>query len=176
MNAAPIIACTERHLPVIGDILNDAILHSAALYDYAPRTPGQIADWFQRRIAGNFPVIGIESAHGELAGFATYGPFRAFPGYKYTVEHSVYVAESHRGQGIGARLMRALIADAEARQFHVIVGVIDSANEASVRFHRAHGFAPCGTIREVGYKFGRWLDIEFYQLILRTPDAPVEGH
>lgn len=174
-NDPPIIACTERHLPDIRAILNDAILNSTAIYDYAPRTPAQIADWFERRRAGNFPVLGVEAADGSLAGFATYGPFRIFPAYKYTVEHSLYVAEAQRGQGIGHALMRALIAAAEAQQFHVMIGVIDSANAGSIRFHRAFGFTPCGTIRQAAYKFGRWLDVEFHQLILRTPAVPTEG-
>jgi phosphinothricin acetyltransferase len=174
MSDRPIIPCTERHLPAIGEILNDVILTSTSLYEYAPRTPAQMADWYQRRIAGNFPVLGIESAEGALAGFATYGPFRTFPGYKYTIEHSLYVEKSHRGQGIGKALLRALIADAEARQFHVMVGVIDAVNEESIRFHRAFGFTLCGAIRQAGYKFGRWLDVEFHQLILRTPAIPTE--
>jgi phosphinothricin acetyltransferase len=175
MSGHAIIPCTERHLPAIGEILNEVILTSTSLYEYAPRSPTQIADWFAKRRDGNWPVLGIESVDGTLAGFATYGPFRAFPGYKYTVEHSVYVAKSHRGQGIGATLMRALIAAAEAQQLHVMVGVIDSANEESIRFHRGFGFTPCGTIRHAGRKFGRWLDVEFHQLILRTPEVPTEA-
>jgi L-amino acid N-acyltransferase len=174
-NAPPVIACTERHLPAIREILNDAILHSTAIYDYAPRTPAMIARWFEHKQEGNFPVLGVEADDGSLAGFATYGPFRAFPAYKYTVEHSVYVANSQRGQGIGTALLRALIDAAQTQQLHVMIGVIDSANEDSVRFHRAFGFTPCGTIRQVAFKFGRWLDVEFHQLILRTPDAPLEG-
>jgi L-amino acid N-acyltransferase YncA len=111
-------------------------------------------------------VLGIETADGALAGFATYGPFRPHFGFRHTVEHSVYVTQSHRGQGIGHALMQALIDHARAQKLHVMIGAIDAANAASIRFHRAFGFTPCGTIREAGQKFGRWLDAEFYQLIL----------
>jgi phosphinothricin acetyltransferase len=174
-DAAPqIIDCAERHLPAIRAILNDAILHTTALYDYAPRTPRMIEEWFARRQQEHRPVIGIEAADGTLAGFASYGTFRAFPGYKYTVEHSVYVDTARRGQGIGQTLMRELITRAEAQQLHTLIGAIDAENAASIRFHVALGFTHCGTLREAGYKFGRWLDVVFYQLILRTPDVPTE--
>jgi phosphinothricin acetyltransferase len=165
--APPIIACGERHLPAIREILNDAILHTTALWDEEPRTMEGIAQWFELRQRGGFPVIGIPSGDDTLAGFATYGPFRTQCGYRFTVEHSVYVEKSHRGQGIGKALMRALIDTARARGVHMLVGAIDAANEGSVRFHRGLGFVHCGTIREAGYKFGRWLDLEFHQLILR---------
>ncbi len=174
--AAPrLVDCAERHLPAIRDILNDAILHTTALYDYAPRTPRMVEEWFARRQQDRWPVIGLESADGTLLGFASYGPFRTFPGYKYTVEHSVYIESSRRGQGLGQILMHELIARATAQQLHTLIGAIDGANEGSIRFHVALGFTHCGTIREAGYKFGRWLDVVFYQLILRTPDAPVES-
>ncbi|HEX4138998.1 MAG TPA: GNAT family N-acetyltransferase [Candidatus Methylacidiphilales bacterium] len=162
-----VVPCTERHLPAIRDILNDAILHTTALYEDEPRTPEQVAAWFAHKQKENLPLLGIESAAGTLAGFATYGPFRPHYGYRFAVEHSVYVAEAHRGQGIGHALLRALIDTARARQLHVMIGVIDAANAASIRFHRAHGFEPCGTLRQAGYKFNRWLDVEFLQLILR---------
>ncbi len=134
-----------------------------------------VAEWFARKRAGNYPVLGIEDAGGALLGFATYGPFRAFPGYKYTVEHSVYVERGRRGEGIGRRLMVALIDAARAQQLHSLIGAIDASNASSIAFHRSLGFTPCGSIREAGFKFGRWLDLEFYQLILATPDQPVDG-
>jgi phosphinothricin acetyltransferase len=153
---APVIACTERHLPAIRDILNEAILNTTALWDEEPRALEGIAQWFEHRKSGGFPVLGIEAADGTLAGYATYGTFRTQCGYRFTVA-----------------LMHALIDTARAGEIHTLVGVIDAANEGSIRFHRAFGFVPCGTIREAGRKFGRWLDLEFYQLILR-PSA--ESH
>ncbi len=156
---APVIECNERHLPAIRDILNDAILNSTAIYDYGPRTPGMIQQWFEHKRDENFPVLGIETTGGALAGFATYGPFRPFSAFKYTVEHSVYVERSLRGQGFGKVLMRALIDTAQAQHLHVLIGAIDASNEASIRFHRSFGFTSCGAIRQAAYKFGRWLDL-----------------
>src|SRR5690606_779024 len=107
------VACTvERHADQILAIFNEAIATSTALYDYHPRTPEHMRAWFQAKVDGGFPLIGLESAEGQLFGFASYGTFRAWPAYKYTVEHSVYVHRDHRGQGLGERLMRLLIEEA----------------------------------------------------------------
>lgn len=170
------VSCTyERHAEAILNIFNDAILHSTALYDYRPRTPESMIGWFQAKEAGSFPVIGVESETGELMGFATYGTFRAFPAYKYTVEHSVYVEKTHRGKGLGLELMSQLIESARGQELHVMVGGIDAANTTSIALHRKLGFEHAGTIRQAGFKFGRWLDLVFYQLVLATPAAPVDG-
>ncbi len=171
-----LVACQpERHSDAILAIFNDAILHSTALYDYKPRTPAMMADWFSVKTKGNFPVLGLEAPGGALAGFASYGAFRPHPAYKYTVEHSVYVDKRFRGQGLGRRLLEEIIATAEKEQYHTMIGVIDSANEISINLHKALGFTPCGSIRQVGFKFGRWLDIVFYQLVLPTPSNPKDG-
>lgn len=171
-----IVSCThERHAAAILDILNDAIVNSTALYDYLPRPPESMAGWFKAREAGRFPVIGAEDETGKLLGFATYGTFRHWPAYKYTVEHSVYVHGNHRGEGIGSALMQRLISLAEHQDYHVMVGGIDQSNGASVGLHEKLGFEHAGTIRHAGFKFGRWLDLAFYQLVLATPERPVDG-
>ena len=175
MKISPVIPCTARHLPAILDIWNEAIANTTVLYDYQPRTSAMVEEWFEKRKAGKFPVLGVEAEDGALVGFATYGPFRAFPAYKYTVEHSVYVDKSRRSHGVGKLLMYALINAAEQQDLHVMIGAIDTENTGSIRFHRAFGFEPCGTIRQVAYKFGRWLDADFYQLILHTPKNPADG-
>ena len=170
------VSCTyERHAAAILEIFNEAILHSTALYDYRPRTAENMVSWFQAREAGGFPVIGVESETGKLMGFASYGTFRAFPAYKYSVEHSVYVQKNHRGKGIGLALLERLIAAARAQDLHVMVGGIDAENAASIALHCKLGFSHAGTIRQAGFKFGRWLDLAYYQLILATPVAPVDG-
>jgi len=170
------VSCTyDRHAPAILEIFNDAILHSTALYDYRPRTSESMVGWFKAREAGGFPVIGIENDAGELMGFASYGTFRAFPAYKYSVEHSVYVDKNHRGKGCGRRLLQKLIEAARAQDMHVMVGGIDAENATSISLHRKLGFEHAGTIRQAGFKFGRWLDLAFYQLILATPGEPVDG-
>ncbi len=171
-----LVACREPlHGDAILGILNTAISGSTAVYDYAPRTRDSLREWFAHKQAHGFPVIGAVDARDALLGFATYGQFRGFPAYKYTVEHSVYVHADHRGRGIGTALMQALIASAVEQEYHTLIGVIDAANAASIAFHLRLGFAPCGQIREAGFKFGRWLDVALYQLLLATPAAPVDG-
>lgn len=170
------IDCTEaRHATAILDILNEAIVNSTAVYDYAPRPAASMAAWFAAKRAGAFPVLGVEADDGRLLGFATYGTFRGWAAYKYSVEHSVYVHAAHRGQGLGERLLAALIERARAQQLHVLVGGLDADNAASIALHRKLGFTHAGTIAQAGYKFGRWLDLAFYQLTLATPAAPVDG-
>jgi len=171
-----IVTCTEEaHAAAILAILNEAIANSTALYDYKPRTPESMVAWFATKRSNGFPVIGAEDGQGKLLGFASYGAFRAFPAYKYTVEHSVYVEAGHRGAGLGRTLMEAIIAEAIARDVHVMVGAIDAANADSIGLHERLGFEHAGTVRQAGFKFGRWLDVAFYQRILSTPLNPVDG-
>lgn len=170
------VECTlEQHGEAILEILNDAIVNSTALYDYSPRTPENMITWFAAKSAGNFPVIGIEDAQGALLGFASYGPFRTFPAYKYTVEHSVYVHPDHRGKGLGRVLLERIIQAAENQGKHAIIGAIDADNTASLKLHESLGFARVGTLPQVGFKFGRWLDLAFMQLTLTTPADPADG-
>jgi phosphinothricin acetyltransferase len=170
-----VIQCSAAiHAPAVLEILNEAIRNSTALYEYKARTAADMASWFAEKAAGGFPVIGMQEA-GVLLGFATYGTFRARAAYKYTVEHSVYVHEDHRARGVGKALLQELIARAREQQYHVLVGGIDVANAVSVRLHQRLGFTHAGTIRQSAFKFGRWLDLGFYQLVLDTPTQPVDG-
>ncbi|WP_038205336.1 GNAT family N-acetyltransferase [Xenophilus azovorans] len=172
-----LIDCTEaEHAPAILEILNEAIANSTALYDYAPRPPQAMAAWFAAKRAGGFPVVGAVDAAGRLAGFASWGTFRAFPAYKYTVEHSIYVHHAHRGRGLGRVLLLELIRRAQAAGVHVMVGCIDASNAASIGLHQRLGFVHAGTFPQVGFKFGRWLDAAFYQLTFEgSPAQPVDG-
>ena len=170
-----IVACDRAHAPAILEIFNEAILHSTALYEYTPRTLAVMEAWFDDKDKGGYPVIGAVDEGGTLMGFATYGPFRMRPAYKYTVEHSVYVERGHRGKGVGARLLTAIIARARAQQYHTLVGGIDAENAASIALHQRFGFEYCGTVRQAGFKFNRWLDLLFYQLLLETPTHPSDG-
>ena len=165
----------QHHRDAIGDILNEAIAHSTALWDYAPRSGADMAGWFAAHRRRREPVVGAVDGEGRLLGFATYGPFRDRPANKYAVEHSIYVHRDHRGRGIGAQLLVALVAAAQARHFRLMVGAIEAGNEASIRLHEAHGFTHAGTIKDAGFKFGRWMDLAFYQRILPGPAQPVDG-
>jgi phosphinothricin acetyltransferase len=168
-----LMRCDEAFSEQILAIFNEAIANSTALYDYKPRKLQTMATWFENKRKGNFPVIGAVGETGELLGFGSYGTFRAWPAYKYSVEHSVYVAAPHRGKGLGKMLLEAVIKAAREQEYHVLIGAIDSQNTASIRLHRGCGFQHAGTLRQVGFKFGRWLDLEFYQRMLETPKQPV---
>lgn len=160
------------HARAILDILNDAILTSTALYDYVPRPLESMEGWFKLKVERGFPVIGAVSDDGELMGFASYGAFRAFPAYKYTVEHAIYVHRDHRRKGLARLLVQRLLEIAREQEYHVVVGGIDMENSASIALHESLGFEHAGTIRHAGFKFGRWLDLGFWQLVLDTPRTP----
>lgn len=132
--------------------------------------------WFAAKRQNGFPVIGLENLQGELLGFASWGTFRAWPAYKYSVEHSIYLHRDHRGRGLGRALLQALVDRAAADgNVHVLVGAIDAANTASIRLHERLGFTHAGTVRQAAFKFGRWLDLALYQRILETPREPRDG-
>jgi phosphinothricin acetyltransferase len=134
-----------------------------------------MVEWFREKTAGRYPIVGAVSDSGALLGFATYGVWRVRPAYKYTVEHSIYVHKDHRGQGVGDALLGQIIEAARAQDYHVLVGGIDAENSASIALHVKHGFVHAGTVTQAGFKFGRWLDVAFYQLTLPTPARPVDG-
>ncbi|MFJ4294145.1 GNAT family N-acetyltransferase [Cupriavidus sp. NPDC089707] len=176
MSEHTIVHCSfERHADSILEIFNEAILNSTALYDYKPRTSQSMVQWFEAKRTGGFPVIGVEDSNGALMAFGSYGTFRGWPAYKYTVEHSVYVHKDHRGQGLGRTVMQALIAAARQNDIHAMIGGIDAANASSIALHERLGFKHAGTLPQVGFKFGRWLDLAFYELLLDTPAQPVDG-
>jgi phosphinothricin acetyltransferase len=170
-----IIRCDNAYSEQILAIFNEAILNSTALYDYKARTPEMMTAWFEAKRKGNYPVIGVISNEGALMGFGSYGIFRVWPAYKYTVEHSIYVEASCRGRGIGKVLLQEIITSARAQNYHALIGGIDSQNAASIALHKRFGFRHAGTLHQVGFKFGRWLDLAFYQLILETPLTPAAG-
>jgi L-amino acid N-acyltransferase len=147
------------------DIINHNILHSTALYDYNIRTYEQQQTLLEEKINKNFPVI-VAELGGQVAGFGMYGEFRFREAYKFTVEHSVYVNETFHSKGIGKILLQELIDLAKKQKLHTMIAVIDSENQSSVTFHEKFGFKTVGIIKESGYKFDRWLDSVFMQLIL----------
>lgn len=169
-----IISCTPEYAPQILDIFNDAILNTTALYDYKPWTLETMKTWFETKAQHNFPVIGIVDDENRLMGFGSYGTFRVRPAYKYTIENSLYVDKDHRGKGLGKMLLQEIIRHATAQNYHCIIGVIDAANEVSIELHKKFGFEEVGTFKQVGFKFGKWLDAVFMQFMLPTPEKPAE--
>lgn len=150
----------------IADIYNDAVANTTAIWNETIVDSTNRLDWMRERQQSGFPVIVAVDDSGTVIGYATYGPWRPHDGYRHTVEHSVYVRADTRGGGIGRALMKELIARAHADKLHVMIAGIDASNESSIRFHESLGFTTTGTLREVGTKFGRWLDLTFMQLTL----------
>lgn len=148
------------------EIINYNILNSTALYDYNTRTLEQQQALLNDKIKKGFPVIVAEN-DGDLVGFGMYAEFRFREANQFTVEHSVYVDHLANGKGIGKLLLAELIRLAREQGMHTMIGVIDTENKGSVVFHEKFGFKTSGVIREVAYKFDRWLDTVFMQLMLK---------
>lgn len=156
---------TREDLPVILEIMNDAILNTTAIYDEEPRTLAYTENWLDQQRQNGMPVFSCLH-NNHPVGYGTYAQFRPKYGYRFTVEHSVYVDEFHRGEGIGQLLLTALIQRASQDGLHRMVAGIDADNSGSIRFHEKNGFEHVGHLKEVGFKFGRFLDLVFLQLNL----------
>ncbi|ATP42008.1 N-acetyltransferase [Solibacillus sp. R5-41] len=161
-------AAIPDDISTILEIFNDNILNSTAIYMYEEQTLAQRMAWYEQKMQNDEPLFVYEE-NGEVAGYAAYGPFRAYPAYQYTVEHSVYVHKNHYKKGIAMKLMHTLIEHARTHEVKTMVACIDRENEASIYIHEKLNFTYSGTIRNAGYKFGRWLDLVFYQLDLEGP-------
>lgn len=153
---------TAADLPGILAIYNEVVATSTAIYSSEPVTLANRLEWWRTRVAQDYPVLLAADASG-VTGFASFGDFRAWPGYRFTVEHSVHVRANCRGQGVGTQLVQALLPRAAACNKHIMIAGVDAANSASIRFHERLGFTQVGHLREVGYKFDRWLDLVFLQ-------------
>jgi L-amino acid N-acyltransferase YncA len=161
-----VLPVERKHLQAILDIYNDAVLNTTASYDYEPRTIEQRVAWFEDHQKNNYPMFVAVDAQGKVVGWSALNPFHSRIGYQYTTENSVYIAASERGKGIGKLLMQPLIDGARERGLHAIIAAIDAANEASVRLHARFGFEKVAHLKQVGFKFGRWLDVVYMELIL----------
>ncbi|RCW20226.1 phosphinothricin acetyltransferase [Ciceribacter lividus] len=156
---------TEADLAAIRDIYNDAVEHTTAIWNDQLIDVENRRAWLELRRARGFPVL-VAEVDGKVAGYASYGDWRAFDGYRHTVEHSVYVHKDARGGGIGKALMKALIERAREGRVHVMIAAIEAGNTASIRLHESLGFRLVGIHEEVGTKFGRWLDLAMMELKL----------
>lgn len=167
-----ILDATEADLPGILDIYNDAVRTSTAIWNDTLVDLDDRRAWWQGRVAQRYPVLVTRDDDGTVLAYASFGDWRAFEGYRLTVEHSIYVREDQRGRGIASQLLPVLVDRAREIGKHVMVAGIESGNAASIRLHTRHGFRITGEMPQVGVKFGRWLDLTFMQLTLDTRSAP----
>jgi phosphinothricin acetyltransferase len=157
----------EDDLPAILSIYNDVIVNTTAVYSEQPHSLQMRRDWFNDRLNNNFPVF-VADVSGAVAGFSSYGHFRVWPCYRYTVEVSVYVEKTNRGKGISKMLLGALLDHARQMNIHAIIAGISADNKISIKLHQSFGFAEVAHFKEVGYKFNRWLDLKFFELMIEN--------
>ena len=158
-------AATSADLPGLLAIYNDVIATSTAVYSFEPTTLEERRAWLEARARQRYPVL-VAAESGDVLGFASFGDFRAWPGYRFTVEHTVHVRADRRGHSVGTTLVRALMSRARELGKHVMIAGVDADNAASLRFHERLGFERVAHFREVGFKFGRRLDLVFLQRML----------
>ena len=156
---------TTDDLPDILSLLNFSIATSTAVYVDEPSNLELVSSWFEERTAQSFPIT-VAEHNGCFAGYGSYGSFRARPGYRFTVEHSVYVLDEYQGNGIGSALLEDLIDRARSAGMHSMMAGIDGENPGSIKFHEQHGFKVVATIPEAGFKFNRWLTLILMQKLL----------
>lgn len=164
MDEVKLRATVEDDLPSILEIYNDAVLNLTATFDVEPKSLEERRKWFQRH-GGNFPLISAVIG-GNVVGYCSISPFSQKRGYSPTVELSVYVQKDSRRKGIGILLMNEVISRAKELGYHAIISIIAGNNEPSVELHKKLGFEPVGHLRQVGYKFSKWQDVDYYELLL----------
>lgn len=165
MSDIRLVRAGEEHLPAITDIYNEAVRNSTATFDTEPRTLEDRRRWLSAH-GDLFPVLVALTPEGQVAAWGCVSPYSERPAYRFTVEDSLYVREGLRGQGIGSLLLRRLLELAAAGGYHTVIARVVGDNVASLSVHQKHGFVSTGTLREVGFKFDRWLDVTFLQRIL----------
>ncbi|STR23533.1 N-acyltransferase YncA [Janthinobacterium lividum] len=153
-------------------IYNDAVSNTLAIWNERTVDAANRAAWLADRQRAGYPVLVAIDAEGSVAGYASFGDWRPFEGFRHTVEHSVYVRADRRGAGVGKALMVELIARARGLRKHVMVAGIEAGNAGSIALHKQLGFEEVGLMRQVGTKFGAWLDLAFLQLQLDTRSDP----
>lgn len=158
----------------IRTIYNREVLGSTVTFDLVARTLEDQLVWLDEHSGAHPAVVAVDDETGQVCGFGSLSPYRSRPAYRTTVEDSVYVDPAYQGRGVGRAVLSELVALAEAHGFHAVIGRIVGGHEASIGLHRACGFDVIGVEREVGRKFGRWLDVVLMQRLLGSagPAAP----
>lgn len=170
MNAASVIRRAARSdIPGILEIYNDAVRTTTATYDYEPRTLDHRMSWFEDHERTGHPIFVAVDVAGKVLGWSALNRYHDRKGYRFTVENSVYIAAEHRGRGLGKLLLQPLIDAALTNGYRAIIAVIDAENQPSIKLHEKFGFETVGVFKKVGYKFNRWLDVVYMELLLPEP-------
>jgi phosphinothricin acetyltransferase len=164
MGALTVRAATPDDLAAINDIYNHYVVHSTTTYDVEPNTEEERARWFAEH--GPEHPVTVAERDGEVLGFGSLSRFRTRFAYRHSVEDSVFVRHDLFRRGIGSAILEDLVRRAKAIGHHTVIGGIDADQRASILLHARHGFAEVARFREVGHKFGRWLDVVFMQRML----------
>ncbi|HEY3626051.1 MAG TPA: GNAT family N-acetyltransferase [Terracidiphilus sp.] len=172
--AVQIRDAVQADLEQITAIYNEVLSTTTAIYNDRPATVDERISWWRSRVAQGLPVL-VAADGGHVAGFGSFGDFRAWPGYRFTVEGSVHIRAGSRGQGVGTELLNAILARAKAAGKHIMIAGVDSENAASLRFLERFGFERVGHLREVGYKFDRFLDLVFLEYWITPPARQSEN-
>jgi len=165
-------SASEGDAEKIAEIYNDAVINTTAIWNEKTVDALNRINWMKDRQDAGFPVIVAVNETDDVLGYASFGDWRPWDGYRHTIEHSVYVHKDARGAGAGNALMRELISLAKEQYKHVMVAGIESGNAASISLHKKLGFVEAGRVAEVGTKYGRWLDLTFMQLRLDSRERP----
>jgi L-amino acid N-acyltransferase YncA len=160
---------TENDLPQMLEIYNEIIANTTAVFQYDLHTLNMRKEWFAQKQKDGFPVF-VAEENNEVVGFSTIGPFRNWQAYRFSVENSVYVRFDMRGKGIGKLLLKETIDAAKQMGMHTIIAGIDASNETSIVIHKQFGFVEVAHFKEVGFKFDRWLNLKFLQLMIEAND------
>lgn len=164
---------TINDIPGLLAVHNYAVRELDAIWTEVEETLEDRQAWFRQRTAAGYPVLVVIDDKNEVAGYGTFGEYRQKPGYRLTVEHSLYIAADAQGKGIGKTLLAKLIEIAKAGDYHMMVGIIEDQNHGSVRLHEKFGFIPAGQLPQSGMKNGRWLgQLSMYLLLDDRPTPP----
>jgi L-amino acid N-acyltransferase len=177
MGGARVRKAVDTDLPAIVDLHNALLSTTTVEWTDTPHTLPERADWLRRQRVLRYPVL-VAVAEGEVVGWCSFGDFRdttKWPGYQYTVEHTIHVREDAWGDGVGRSLMTSLLESAQSLGKHVMVGAVTGENEASIRFHERLGFVEVARMPQVGAKFGRWLDLVLLQKRIDEGESPPEA-
>jgi L-amino acid N-acyltransferase YncA len=167
--AATLRAATAADLGAINDIYNHYVRHSTCTYQEKPESPAGRRRWFKHH-GDNHPVI-VAEVDGQVLGWGSLSPYHARSAYRHTVENSVYVHHRHHRRGIGSRLLEELITRARRAGHRAIIAGIDAGQTTSVALHAKFGFVEVGRLKQVGFKFSRWLDVVYMELLLKKSHA-----